>query len=173
MQNWSDLKNKNNVNENGVIKSISQIRVKYEHERDRSPPPAPARTTSPVMRGDGDATATGSDMFWALNDPNTLPRFSKQAKIDRNFNEYQNILNSEIPQHLKIKLLQYFRQKYENSIKTPPHPEGTDKESGLSPEEQKIVLERTLLTFTAIKQDDARNMLVRLTEQKKSLLGGT
>ena len=58
----------------------------------------------------------GEKIVWNHDDPTTLPKYSNQHKIASSLDEYESILNSKIPQHLKIKLLDFYKQKYMNSL---------------------------------------------------------
>ena len=158
-----DCNNNNNnndsVNNNDIemksdpeIKSVSQIRSKY-NEPD-------------IRTGEGLFKDKQSNLFWSLNDETKLPKYSIQNKIENSFNEYENILNSDIPSHLKIMLMKYYRQKYDNSKQTP-----LNEDTGVDPDENienfKLGMESTILTFrTQEKRNLARNILVKLSQLK-------
>ena len=151
--------NNDSVNNNDIemksdpeIKSVSQIRSKY-NEPD-------------IRTGEGLFKDKQSNLFWSLNDETKLPKYSIQNKIENSFNEYENILNSDIPSHLKIMLMKYYRQKYDNSKQTPLNEDmGVDPDDNI--ENFKLGMESTILTFrTQEKRNLARNILVKLSQLK-------
>ena len=57
-----------------------------------------------------------SNLTWLYDNKNTLPKYSQQRKIEGNYDNYSEILYSKnIPDKLKLQILNYFRQKYDSS----------------------------------------------------------
>ena len=57
-----------------------------------------------------------SHLTWVHNDPGKLPQYTQQNRLQGSFKNYSDLLHSEdIPLELKIPLMQYYRQRYENS----------------------------------------------------------
>ena len=51
---------------------------------------------------------------WIYSDDSKLPEYSKQTKIGDSFDQYKEILNADIPDPMKIKLMHIFKDKYDN-----------------------------------------------------------
>merc|ERR1712074_506345 len=66
-----------------------------------------ADTMMPLHVGDGAQKFT-----WPVSDPSVHPKYSIENKIDSSLTEYESILKSAIPEHLKAKLLSHYRTKY-------------------------------------------------------------
>ena len=132
-------------------RSISQIISKYNENEE-------------TKAGEG-FKQKGPNLYWTLNDETKLPQYSVQTKIDNSFNEYEQILNSNIPEHLKITLMQYYRQKYNNSKLTSLNEDMKDVD--IADEIEKVGMETTILKFpTQGKRTLARNILIKLSQMK-------
>lgn len=141
-----------NIKKEPEIKSVSQIISKYNDNEE-------------TKTGDGLFKEKGANLYWSLNDDTKLPQYSVQAKIDNSFNEYEQILNSNIPEHLKIMLMQYYRQKYNNSKQTSLNE--NMKDIDVPDETEKIGMETAILKFpTQGKRILARNILIKLSQLK-------
>ena len=70
-------------------------------------PATRADTMMPVHVGDGAQKFT-----WPVSDPSVHPKYSIENKIDSSLTEYESILKSSLPEHLKAKLLSHYRTKY-------------------------------------------------------------
>ena len=52
--------------------------------------------------------------LWVYEDQSTLPAFSQGKKVTDSFDSYRNILeNNTIPEHIKIQLLHFLKDKYD------------------------------------------------------------
>ena len=71
----------------------------------------------------------GQGVVWTNQNENILPQFSKQAKLESSFDQYKSILEAKIPDDLKIKLLNYYRMKYDNTKRPKTHEEHDDNET--------------------------------------------
>ena len=61
-------------------------------------------------------TGTGiKDPLWIYNNDNTLPQFSNPKKLMDSFTNYNKILDLDLPEKLKIKIAQYYRDKYDQT----------------------------------------------------------
>ena len=70
-------------------------------------PATRADTMMPVHVGDGAQKFT-----WPVSDSSVHPKYSIENKIDSSLTEYESILKSALPEHLKAKLLSHYRTKY-------------------------------------------------------------
>ena len=55
-----------------------------------------------------------TQLQWIYGDDSKLPEYSKQNKIANSFEEYKDILNADIPDPMKIKLMHIFKDRYDN-----------------------------------------------------------
>ena len=78
--------------------------------------PSQAMSESHIHAGEGGGAEDSQKIVWNHENSNTLPKYSNKQKIATSLDEYEAILNSKIPQHLKVKLLDFYRQKYMNSM---------------------------------------------------------
>ena len=54
--------------------------------------------------------------LWIYDDQTTLPKHSQGKKVDESFESYKNLLNNNtIPEHTKIQLLQFLKDKYDDA----------------------------------------------------------
>ena len=70
-------------------------------------PTTRADTMMPLHVGDG-----AQKFSWPVSDPSVHPKYSIENKIDSSLTEYESILKSALPEHLKAKLLSHYRTKY-------------------------------------------------------------
>ena len=91
------------VEANRSIKSIIEDSENKDTEPKYSTSVKPQTST-------GGAQATP---LWVYEDQNTLPNYSQAKKVTDTFESYKNVLdNNSIPDHIKVQLLQYLKDKY-------------------------------------------------------------
>ena len=54
------------------------------------------------------------DPLWVYDNDNTLPQFSNPKKLLDSFSNYNKILDLDLPEKLKVKIAQFYRDKYDN-----------------------------------------------------------
>ena len=78
----------------------------------------------PTRKGRGGG---GDSLMWLHDDKYKLPQFSSQRKIEDNYEQYKNILNAkDIPDDLKIKLMNVYKNRYDSSRHPPSDNDGDD-----------------------------------------------
>ena len=94
------------VEANRSIKSIIEDSENKDTEPKYSTSVKPQTST-------GGAQATP---LWVYEDQNTLPNYSQAKKVTDTFESYKNVLdNNSIPNHIKVQLLQYLKDKYDKT----------------------------------------------------------
>ena len=94
------------VEANRSIKSIIEDSENKDTEPKYSTSVKPQTST-------GGAQATP---LWVYEDQNTLPNYSQAKKVTDTFESYKNVLdNNSIPDHIKVQLLQYLKDKYDKT----------------------------------------------------------
>ena len=94
------------VEGNRSIKSIIEDSENKDTEPKYSTSVKPQTST-------GGAQATP---LWVYEDQNTLPNYSQAKKVTDTFESYKNVLdNNSIPDHIKVQLLQYLKDKYDKT----------------------------------------------------------
>ena len=94
------------VDDNRTIKSI------IEDSENKDTEPKYSTSIKPQM-STGGAQATP---LWVYEDQNTLPKYSQAKKVTDTFESYKNVLdNNSIPDHIKVQLLQYLKDKYDKT----------------------------------------------------------
>ena len=64
----------------------------------------------------GEGKNTGTAPLWIYGDQTTLPDYSQGKKVSDSFESYKNMLdNNTIPEHTKIQLLQFLKDKYDTA----------------------------------------------------------
>merc|ERR1712215_380141 len=57
-----------------------------------------------------------SSPLWVYQDQSILPNYSQGKKVTDSFESYKNMLdNDTVPEHIKIQLLQFLRDKYDKT----------------------------------------------------------
>ena len=71
----------------------------------------------------------GASPMWVYEDQSILPNYSQGKKVTESLESYKNILdNNDVPEHVKIQLLQFFRDRYDKA--RVPHDDSPQLEEG-------------------------------------------
>ena len=74
----------------------------------------PSTENLPQQLGEG--RKLGSGPLWVYDDQTTLPNYSQGKKVSDSFESYKNMLdNNTVPEHTKIQLLQFLKDKYDGA----------------------------------------------------------
>ena len=99
------------VENNRSIKSIIEESESINENSDKYP-----TVSLPPQMQLGEGRKLGSAPLWIYEDQTTLPIYSQGKKVDDSFESYKNILNNNtIPEHTKIQLLQFLKDKYDDA----------------------------------------------------------
>ena len=100
------------VDANRSIKSIIEDSENNNNIQNKDTEPKYSTSINPQ-------TSTGgaqSTPLWVYEDQNTLPNYSQAKKVTDTFESYKNVLdNNSIPDHIKVQLLQYLKDKYDKT----------------------------------------------------------
>ena len=100
------------VDANRSIKSIIEDSENNNNIQNKDTEPKYSTSINPQ-------TSTGgaqSTPLWVYEDQNTLPIYSQAKKVTDTFESYKNVLdNNSIPDHIKVQLLQYLKDKYDKT----------------------------------------------------------
>ena len=99
-------------------RSVSSIREESENNIPDVPSTQKYSTPNPPqmsMGGNKNVSAPPLPL-WVYEDQGELPNYSQGKKVTDSFEEYTNMLdNNTIPEHIKIQLLQYLKDKYDKA----------------------------------------------------------
>ena len=85
-----------------------------ENQKDHKKDHLYTSSSSPKFFGEGQNRALPP--LWVYEDQTTLPDYSLGQKVSNAFELYKDILNNnDIPSHLKISLLQHYKDKYDKA----------------------------------------------------------
>ena len=94
-----------------------------------------------------------STPMWVYDNQSILPDYSQGKKVSDSLDAYRNMLdNDSIPEHLKIQLLQYLRDRYDRS--RVPHTEQVEEEG-----DPNVILHSILGPMSAHKRTKALNIV--------------
>ena len=100
------------VENNRSIKSIMedpQNNISNDHSAQKYSTPSGPQMS---MGGNKDR----STPLWVYEDQTILPNYSQGKKVTDSFESYQNMLNNNtVPEHIKIQLLQFLKDKYDKT----------------------------------------------------------
>ena len=100
-------------------RSVSSIREEAENNiRDVGSTQKYSTPNPPQMSmGGGNKNALAAPLpQWVYEDQGELPNYSQGKKVTDSFEEYANMLDDNtIPEHIKIQLLQYLKDKYDKA----------------------------------------------------------
>ena len=111
------IKNKNDELQNRNIEAPQQ------QQEQKATMPSWGRSISDIVdrktTGEGSSNAlvlggNKNNLQWLYTDDSKLPQYSKQNKIVDSFDKYKEILNANIPDNLKIKLMHLYKDKYDS-----------------------------------------------------------
>ena len=109
----------------GKGRSVSSIREASENNiQDVTSTQKYSTPTPPEMSmGEGDKNvSSGPHPLWVYEDQTELPNYSQGKKVTDYFAEYTDMLNNNtVPDHIKVQLLQYLKDKYDK-VKIPREP---------------------------------------------------
>ena len=95
-----------------------------------------------------------SSPMWVYDNQSILPDYSQGRKVSQSFESYKNMLdNDSIPEHIKIQLLHFFRDKYDRSRL--PH----DAADQIEDENQNAILDSILDPMSAEKRNKAARII--------------
>ena len=99
----------------GKGRSVSSIREASENNiQDVTSTQKYSTPTPPKMSMGGNKNVSSTPHpLWVYEDQTELPNYSQGKKVTDSFEEYTNMSdNNTIPEHIKIQLLQYLKDKY-------------------------------------------------------------
>ena len=99
-------------------RSVSSIREEAENNiRDVGSTQKYSTPNPPQMSMGGNKNALAAPLpQWVYEDQGELPNYSQGKKVTDSFEEYRNMLDDNtIPEHIKIQLLQYLKDKYDKA----------------------------------------------------------
>lgn len=125
-----DIRSINDIQEKALSQkqSLSQMVNRSKHRINSNPADQPDKKIMGINNSD-DANpanhilrnADGNVLSWTHNTATQLPKYSQQSKIEDTHDQYNYILNANnIPQNIKMKLMEYMYNKYKMS-KQPNH----------------------------------------------------
>ena len=115
------------VDANRSIKSIIEDSENNNNIQNKDTEPKYSTSINPQM-STGGAQATP---LWVYEDQNTLPNYSQAKKVTDTFESYKNVLdNNSIPDHIKVQLLQYLKDKYDKTRTAFEPSEDDDDDAG-------------------------------------------
>ena len=96
-------------------RSVSSIREESENDIPNVPSAQNYSTPSAPQMSMGGNKNTSAPL-WVYEDQGELPNYSQGKKVTDSFESYTNMLdNNTIPEHIKIQLLQYLKDKYDKA----------------------------------------------------------
>lgn len=100
-------------------RSVSSIREEAENNIPDVASTQKYSTPNPpqMSMGGGNKNALAAPLpQWVYEDQGELPNYSQGKKVTDSFEEYRNMLDDNtIPEHIKIQLLQYLKDKYDKA----------------------------------------------------------
>ena len=100
-------------------RSINSIQEQNASDITTLPRPPPPPTESVDLKTGFGGHGSDNNLMWIHNDAHKLPQFSVQSKIADSYRAYNDILKSKVPDDLKIKLMQFYGDRYNNTRKAP------------------------------------------------------
>ena len=143
------------VETNRSVKSIIEA-DQNNISNELSTPKYSTPSVPPMVMGDGRDRSTP---LWVYEDQSILPNYSQGKKVTDSFESYKNMLdNDTVPEHIKIQLLQFLRDKYDKTRSSYDTVEIEDEEESNYDDYDKI-LHATLDPMSADKRRRALDIV--------------